>query len=113
MVKRPHMASWVSGTGITGILKPLAGYFLLNIGTYLMLRLVAGYSAFDDQYAFLRDKQAYLHLKVWKAAFYIHVFSSTLTLLAGFTQFSGEFLKKHRRLHKYFGSNMYDLFCCM
>jgi uncharacterized membrane protein len=103
-VKRSRIVYTPLGIDIIGILKTLAGYFLLNIGTYLMLRLVAGYTALDDHFAFLREKQAYLHLKVWKAAFYIHVFSSFLTLLAGFTQFSGEFLRKHRRLHKLFGS---------
>jgi uncharacterized membrane protein len=104
MVKRSNIAFATSGSGIMVILKTLAGYFVLNIGTYLMLRLVVRYSALDDHVGFLQEKQAYLHLKVWKVAFYTHVFSSILTLLAGFTQFSGEFLKKHRRLHKLFGS---------
>ncbi|MEO7342820.1 MAG: DUF2306 domain-containing protein [Luteolibacter sp.] len=89
---------------VTGILKALAGYFLLNIGAYLMLRLVLQYTTLDDHVGFLQEKQAYLHLKVWKAAFYTHVFSSILTLLAGFTQFSSNLLKKQRRLHKLFGS---------
>jgi uncharacterized membrane protein len=91
-------------TRITHILKTLVGYLLLNVGTYLMLRLVVQYTKLDDHVGFLQEKQAYLHLKIWKAAFYTHVFSSTLTLLAGFTQFSSEFLRKHRKLHKLFGS---------
>jgi uncharacterized membrane protein len=89
---------------ITGILKTIVGYLLLNVGTYLMLRLVVQYTRLDDHVGFLQEKQGYLHLKVWKAAFYTHVFSSILTLLAGFTQFSSELLRKHRRLHKLFGS---------
>lgn len=104
MVKNSCISSATSGAGIIGILKAFAAYFVLNVGTYLMLRLVAQYTALDDHVGFLQEKQAYLHLKVWKAAFYTHVFSSILTLLAGFTQFSGEFLRKHRRLHKLFCS---------
>ena len=69
-----------------------------------MLRLVVQYTTLNDHIGFLQEKQAYLHLKIWKAAFYTHVFSSVLTLLAGFTQFSTEILKRHRRLHKLFGS---------
>ncbi len=76
---------------------------MLNTGTFLMLRLILGYTALDDHVGFLQEKQAYLHLKIWKAAFYIHVFSSLLTLLAGFTQFSTEILRKHRRLHRMVG----------
>lgn len=81
------------------ILKTFGAYLVLNTGTFLMLKLVMQYSALDDHVGFLQEKQAYLHLKVWKAAFYTHVFSSVLTLLAGFTQFSTEMLRKHRRVH--------------
>ena len=87
----------------TDILKSFVGYLVLNAGTFLMLKLVIQYSALDDHVGFLQQKQAYLHLKVWKAAFYTHVFSSILTLLAGFTQFSTEILRKHRRLHRMLG----------
>lgn len=86
-----------------GIFKVFVAYLVLNVGTFLMLKLIVQYSAFDDHVGFLEQKQAYLHIKVWKAAFYIHVFSSILTLLAGFTQFSSGLLKKHRRLHRIFG----------
>ena len=88
---------------LTNILKTFVGLLLLNMGTFLMLRLVVLYSAFDDHVGFLEQKQAYLHLPIWKAAFYVHVFSSILTLLAGFTQFSSDFLQRHRRLHKILG----------
>ncbi|MDB6119113.1 MAG: hypothetical protein JWO08_2894 [Verrucomicrobiaceae bacterium] len=90
-------------TKLIGIFQTFVGFLLLNVGTFLMLKLIVQYSALDDHVGFLEQKQDYLHLKVWKGAFYIHVFSSILTLLAGFTQFSTEILKKHRRLHKLVG----------
>lgn len=86
-----------------GILKVFAGYLVLNVGTFLMLKLVVQYLSLDDHVGFLEQKQAYLHIKVWKVAFYVHVFSSVLTLLAGFTQFSTEILRKHPRLHRTLG----------
>lgn len=79
------------------------GYLALNVGVFLMLQLVLGYTSFDDHVGFLREKQAYLHLPVWKAAFYVHVFTSILTLTAGFTQFSAGMLARHRRLHRILG----------
>jgi Predicted membrane protein (DUF2306) len=53
--------------------------------------------------AFLQLKQNYLHITEWRIAFYIHVFSSILVLLAGFTQFSQWFRNKYRSLHKKLG----------
>jgi Predicted membrane protein (DUF2306) len=53
--------------------------------------------------AFLQLKQDYLHITEWRFAFYTHVFSSILVLLAGFTQFSQSFHKKYRSLHKKLG----------
>jgi uncharacterized membrane protein len=53
--------------------------------------------------AFLQLKQNYLHIVEWRLAFYIHVFSSILVLLAGFTQFSSLFHKKYKSLHKKLG----------
>ena len=85
------------------IFTTFVGYLVLNVGVFLMLKLVLLYSAFDDHAGFLEQKQDYLHIKVWKSAFYIHVFSSILTLLAGFTQFSSELLRRHRKLHRLFG----------
>ena len=68
-----------------------------------MLRIIIGYTSFRDDVQFLLFKQDYIHNPVWKAAFYIHVFSAIVSLLAGFTQFSDDFFRKHRKLHRYFG----------
>ena len=53
--------------------------------------------------AFLQLKQDYWHIAEWRFAFYTHVFSSILVLLAGFTQFSAWFHKKYKSLHKKLG----------
>jgi hypothetical protein len=53
--------------------------------------------------AFLQLKQDYLHISEWRFAFYTHVFSSILVLLAGFTQFSSIIFKKYRGFHKKMG----------
>ena len=71
--------------------------------TYLMLKLIIEYTSFDDHTGFLRFKQDYLHIRVWKTAFYIHVFSSIFTLLAGFTQFSAFIQKHYKKLHRIIG----------
>jgi uncharacterized membrane protein len=53
--------------------------------------------------AFLQLKQDYIHIPQWRAAFYTHVFSSLLVLLAGFSQFSKPLLKKNPKLHRTLG----------
>lgn len=84
-------------------LKTLGLYIVLNIGTLLLLNLIIQYATFDLHVGFLELKQDYIHITIWRVAFYIHVFSSILTLLAGFSQFSPEILKEHRRVHKWVG----------
>jgi Predicted membrane protein (DUF2306) len=78
-------------------------YLILCVATFLMLRIIADYTSFRDDVAFLRFKQEYLGNTVWKTAFYIHVFSSIFALLAGFTQFSDYLLKNYRKLHRFVG----------
>ena len=68
-----------------------------------MLQMAVDYSSFETDIHFLRVKQEYIDIPVWKVAFYIHVFSSVLALAAGLTQFSDHVLKKHRRLHRIVG----------
>jgi uncharacterized membrane protein len=78
-------------------------YLVLCGGTFLMLRLIVTYLAFRDDVGFLRYKQDYLDNTVWKVAFYVHVFSAIVALMAGFTQFSTDFLQKQRKLHRLIG----------
>lgn len=84
-------------------LRSFVAYFVLCIVTFLMLRIIIDYSAFRSDTRFLQYKQDYIHEPVWKIAFYIHVFTAVLALMAGFTQFSPNFLKSHRRLHRTIG----------
>lgn len=76
---------------------------LLLYFTYRMALLSWPYLAFDDRVAFLRIKQSVVHLSWWKGGFYVHVFTSILLLLAGFTQFSGELLKRYPGVHRGMG----------
>lgn len=85
------------------LLKAVAVYLALCVATCLMLRMVVDYAAFRDDVDFLQFKRAYVHLWWWKAAFYIHVFSSTAALAAGFTQFSDRLLREHRPVHRFVG----------
>ena len=78
-------------------------YLLLSAGTFLMLQTILKYTTFEDDVEFLEFKQDYLHIAPWKVAFYLHVFSSIFTLVAGFTQFSSEILKNHRGVHRFMG----------
>ncbi len=83
--------------------KSLLLYLLLCIATYMMLRILIDYTAFRNDVGFLRFKAPYVNYPWWKAAFYVHVFTAILALLAGFTQFSSLVLQDHRRLHRLVG----------
>ncbi|MBG7608979.1 MAG: DUF2306 domain-containing protein [Verrucomicrobia bacterium] len=71
--------------------------------SWLMLRITLEYWPMRSDAGFLQIKQQYLGIKHWEAAFWIHVFTSMLPLLAGFTQFAPWILKKHSRLHRAMG----------
>jgi uncharacterized membrane protein len=75
----------------------------LSVATFLMLSTIARYLAFRDDVQFLLMKQDYLGNHVWKAAFYIHVFTAIIALLAGFTQFSSQLMQQNRGLHRFMG----------
>lgn len=76
---------------------------LLGFFSFLMIRITLPYFAFEDDVAFLRIKQWIVGNLVWKTSFYVHVMSSSLCLLAGFTQFSKTFLKKFPAVHRLTG----------
>jgi uncharacterized membrane protein len=94
------------------ICQTLAAYAVLSIASFLMLRTIAGYSGFRDDVQFLLMKQDYLQNHVWKTAFYIHVFSAVVALLAGFTQFSQQLMQQSRAMHRFMGRvYVIDILC--
>jgi uncharacterized membrane protein len=78
-------------------------YLILTSATFLMLRTIAEHVTLQPYVGFLQFKQEHIGNHAWRTAFYIHVFSAVLTLLAGFTQFSPYILREHRKLHRIFG----------
>ena len=76
---------------------------LLAFFSFLMLRIIFLYIPIQNDVAFLQLKQSYIHITEWRIAFFVHVFSSILALLAGFTQFSKWLLKHRPRLHRAMG----------
>ena len=68
-----------------------------------MLRIIFLYIPMQTDVAFLQLKQQYIHITAWRIAFFVHVFTSMLALLAGFTQFSKKLLKQRPKLHRTLG----------
>ena len=85
------------------LLRSFFAYLALCVGTFLMLSMIIDYASFRTDIHFLQYKQAYIHNPVWIAAFYTHIFTSILALMAGFTQFSDVFMKKYRPWHRRIG----------
>ena len=71
--------------------------------SFLMLRIIWAYIPMEPDTAFLQLKQQYIHITEWRLAFYTHVFSSLLVLVAGFSQFSKYLLRTRPRLHRNLG----------
>lgn len=68
-----------------------------------MLRITLEYFPIRDDAAFLQIKQQYLGIQLWRTAFWIHVFTSMLALLAGFTQFFPTVLRRMPQIHRWMG----------
>lgn len=82
---------------ITVTLALLAYFF------WLMLKIVWQYIPYNLDVGFLRIKQQYLHIDLWRWAFFVHVYSSLFTLIAGFTQFSTKIISLSPRMHRTLG----------
>ncbi len=81
--------------------------------TFLMARITLGYWPMRDDAAFLQIKVPYLGIRHWKLAFWIHVFTSMIPLLAGFTQFAPRILAKWPRVHRWMGRTYVITVCCI
>lgn len=94
--------------------RALTGWFLwglLAFFTILMARITLEYWPVRSDAAFLQIKQQYLGIKHWELAFWIHVFTSMLPLLAGFTQFAPWILRKRPALHRAMGKTYVITVC--
>ena len=76
---------------------------LLAFFSFLMLRIMFIYIPIKNDVGFLQLKQGYIDITEWRIAFFIHVFTSILVLLAGFSQFNKSILKGHPKLHRSLG----------
>ncbi|WP_288445727.1 DUF2306 domain-containing protein [uncultured Chryseobacterium sp.] len=83
-------------------LKTTAAFSVL-LFSMLMLKTISQYTSLEKNTGFLAFKQQVVNNPYWMAFFYIHIFSITLCLLAGLTQFSNRFLTENRNLHKIIG----------
>lgn len=80
--------------------------------SFLMLQIILRYVTFNTDVAFLQIKQDYINNHFWLGAFYIHVFSSLIALLAGFTQFSHVIRTRHPSIHRFVGRiYVFDILC--
>jgi len=68
-----------------------------------MARITVVYMPYHTDVGFLRIKQDYIDIAVWRGAFFVHVYASMWVLLAGFTQFSGWVQRHNPRLHRIMG----------
>lgn len=76
-------------------------YLLLAFFTVLMLRITLPHFGLQPDVGFLQIKQHVVHIGVWRVAFYAHVLTSVVLLLAGFTQFLP--VARFRNLHRIAG----------
>ena len=76
---------------------------VLAFFSWLMLRITLQYWPIRGDAAFLQIKQQYIGIRHWEVAFWIHVFTSMLPLMAGFTQFNPRLLAKWPRVHRLMG----------
>lgn len=70
---------------------------------WLMARITVAYIPYNTDVGFLRIKQDYIDIDVWRYAFFTHVYFSIWVLLAGFTQFSERIRSYYPGLHRTFG----------
>lgn len=67
---------------------------------WLMLKITLQYIPLSNDAAFLNIKQDYIQLMHYRIAFFVHVFSAIIVLLAGYTQFSKSLRIKFPRWHR-------------
>ncbi|MGG7437803.1 DUF2306 domain-containing protein [Chryseobacterium arthrosphaerae] len=88
---------------MAGKIAKVIALFSVVIFSILMLKTISQYTSFEKNIGFLAFKQQVVNNPYWMAFFYVHIFSITLCLLAGLTQFSNQFLAENKNLHRIIG----------
>ena len=81
----------------------ISAMLVLAFFSYLMIRLTLQYRVMQGDVGFLHVKRQAYHIGYWRASFYTHVFTSSLVLIAGFTQFSSWLLRRRPAVHRFMG----------
>ncbi|MDF2436409.1 MAG: hypothetical protein K0Q95_785 [Bacteroidota bacterium] len=69
----------------------------------LMMKITIPYFSFEYDVDFLLTKQSVLHISVWRIAFYSHISSSLIILLAGIIQFIKTVIIHKPQIHRAIG----------
>ncbi len=81
----------------------MAIYGLLAFFSYLMWMITIQYIPVNLNAAFLKTKQVEVQETHYQVAFFIHVYTSMLALLAGLTQFSNYLRSRQVHIHRWVG----------
>jgi uncharacterized membrane protein len=80
-----------------------AGLAALLFCTWLMAGVAVPYFSFRTDIDFLLTKQALISDRIWITAFYLHISSSVVVLLAGGLQFNQRRLRRYPGFHRAVG----------
>jgi len=69
----------------------------------LLFRISFQYFPMKTNVGFIRTKQRFFDVEIWKYAFFTHVYVSVFSLLAGLIQFSKTVQNKFTKLHRIYG----------
>ena len=86
---------------------------LVLFSSYLMLMIILPYSGGALNIDFLLTKQHIIHLRHYRWAFHLHIFTSLYVLLVGVVQFSASFLRKWPLVHRLLGQGYVFIILCI
>ena len=69
----------------------------------LLFRISFQYFPMKTNVGFIRTKQRFFDVEIWKYAFFTHVYVSVFSLLAGLIEFSKTVQNKFTKLHRIYG----------
>jgi hypothetical protein len=78
-----------------------------------MMRITIPYLSFNTHVDFLKTKQAIIHIRWWRLAFYAHIVSSVFVLFLGIFQFLPGVLTRFPRWHRNAGKLYVVLVLCV